>query len=302
MAVGDRQQIGVVICCRHARRGRFTDRAADADFAGQTGPGHSPIREIKRLADEALSKLDPVFDEMYASSGQPSIPPERLFKGPLLIALYSVRSERQFYERLDYDPLFRFFLDMNMDDPSWNATTFSRVGCQPLRDGFPPRHQVQIGLGRRPDVEERDYPDGLDCVWIASDRDGRVGAFITGGEGPIPTQAVLSHRLPVDEIEARLGKLPSTSIARLLVPMKRPDDFLELARRGVFAYDWTDVHRTRSEALHAYEQIAAPGTPIAAGELPKEIAALLEGIVLNVSFAHQPSIDVTKHLNWRQPL
>jgi hypothetical protein len=149
-------------------------------------------------------------------------------------------------------------------------------------------------------VEERDYPDGLDCVWIALDRDGRVGAFVTGGEGPIPTQALLSHRLPVEEIEARLGELPSTTIARLLVPMKRPDDFLELAQRGVFAYDWTDVHRTRSEALHAYEQIAAPDAPISARELPKEIAGLLEGIVLNVSFANESSIDVTKYLKCRQ--
>jgi transposase len=93
---------------------------------GKRVPATHPIREIKRLADEALSKLDPVFDEMYASGGRPSIPPERLLKAQLLIALYSVRSERQFCERLDYDLLFRFFLDMNLDDPSWNATTFTK--------------------------------------------------------------------------------------------------------------------------------------------------------------------------------
>jgi transposase len=78
------------------------------------------------LADEALGKLDRVFDEMYSSIGRPSIPPERLLKAQLLIALYSVRSERQFCERLDYDLLFRFFLDMNLDDPSWDATTFTK--------------------------------------------------------------------------------------------------------------------------------------------------------------------------------
>ena len=93
---------------------------------GKRVPATHPIREIKRMADQALVKLDPVFDAMYSSIGRPSIPPERLLKAQLLIALYSVRSERQFCERLDYDLLFRFFLDMNLDDASWDATTFTK--------------------------------------------------------------------------------------------------------------------------------------------------------------------------------
>ena len=93
---------------------------------GKRVPETHPIREIKRMADQALAKLDPVFDAMYSTIGRPSIPPERLLKAQLLIALYSVRSERQFCERLDYDLLFRFFLDMNLDDPSWDATTFTK--------------------------------------------------------------------------------------------------------------------------------------------------------------------------------
>jgi transposase len=93
---------------------------------GKRVPATHPIREIKRLADQALAKLDSTFDAMYSSIGRPSIPPERLLKGQLLIALYSVRSERQFCERLDYDLLFRFFLDMNLDDPSWDASVFTK--------------------------------------------------------------------------------------------------------------------------------------------------------------------------------
>jgi transposase len=93
---------------------------------GKRVPATHPIREIKRLADQALAKLDSVFEAMYSSIGRPSIPPERLLKAQLLIALYSVRSERQFCERLDYDLLFRFFLDMNLDDQSWDATTFTK--------------------------------------------------------------------------------------------------------------------------------------------------------------------------------
>jgi transposase len=93
---------------------------------GKRVPATHPIRAIKRLADQALGKLNSTFDAMYSSIGRPSIPPERLLKAQLLIALYSVRSERQFCERLDYDLLFRFFLDMNLDDPSWDATTFTK--------------------------------------------------------------------------------------------------------------------------------------------------------------------------------
>jgi transposase len=87
--------------------------------------GH-PIRAIRALADAKLAELSPVFDDMYSSMGRPSIPPERLLKGCLLIVLYSVRSERQFCERLDYDLMFRFFLGMNLDEPSFDATTFTK--------------------------------------------------------------------------------------------------------------------------------------------------------------------------------
>jgi transposase len=85
-----------------------------------------PIRRIKALADAELRRLSPVLDGMYAVGGRPSIPPERLLKACLLIALYSVRSERQFCEQLDYNLLFRWFLDMNLDEPSFDASTFAK--------------------------------------------------------------------------------------------------------------------------------------------------------------------------------
>jgi len=89
-------------------------------------PKDHPIRRIKELADAELERLSPVFDEMYAGGGRPSIPPESLLKSCLLIALFSVRSERQFCERLDYDLMFRFFLDMGMDDDPFDASTFAK--------------------------------------------------------------------------------------------------------------------------------------------------------------------------------
>ena len=89
-------------------------------------PDDHPLRRIKPLVDDCLARLSPRFDEMYASGGRPSIPPEHLLKGSLLIALFSVRSERQFCEQLRYNLLFKWFLDLNVEDEPFNATTFSK--------------------------------------------------------------------------------------------------------------------------------------------------------------------------------
>ena len=89
-------------------------------------PKDHPLRLIKQLADEALRQMSPLFDGMHATTGRPSIPPERLLKSTLLMALYTVRSERLFCEQLDYNILFRWFLDMNLDEESVDHSTFSR--------------------------------------------------------------------------------------------------------------------------------------------------------------------------------
>lgn len=89
-------------------------------------PDDHPLRGIKPLADATLGRLDAAFDAMYAESGRPSVPPERLLKGMLLMALYSVRSERQLCEQLRYNMLFRWFLDMDMMEEPFDATTFSK--------------------------------------------------------------------------------------------------------------------------------------------------------------------------------
>ena len=89
-------------------------------------PEKHPIRAIKALADEALESLSDVFDQMYSSLGRPSIPPERLLKAQLLIALYSVRSDRQFCEQLEYNLLFRWFLDLDLEESSFDPSSFSQ--------------------------------------------------------------------------------------------------------------------------------------------------------------------------------
>jgi transposase/sulfur relay (sulfurtransferase) complex TusBCD TusD component (DsrE family) len=98
---------------------------AFVDLEARVPPEH-PLRRVKALADEALTALSPEFDRMYASTGRPSIPPERLLKSSLLIALYSVRSERAFCEQLDYNLLFRWFLGMDLMEPSFDPTVFTK--------------------------------------------------------------------------------------------------------------------------------------------------------------------------------
>lgn len=89
-------------------------------------PEDHPIRKIKPMVDKALAELSPTFTRMYAETGRPSIPPEHLLKACLLMALYSVRSERQFCERLQYDLLFKWFMDMNIIDPAFDNSVFSK--------------------------------------------------------------------------------------------------------------------------------------------------------------------------------
>ena len=89
-------------------------------------PANHPIRKMRALIDEALEHLDTTFDEVYADKGRPSIPPERLIRASLLQVIYSIRSERQLMEQLDYNLMFRWFVGMSVDEPVWNASTFSK--------------------------------------------------------------------------------------------------------------------------------------------------------------------------------
>ncbi len=85
-----------------------------------------PLRTIRTLVNEALASLDGRFGEIYSEIGRPSIPPEQLLRAMLLQAFYSVRSERQLMEQLDFNLLFRWFVGLGVDDPVWDASTFSK--------------------------------------------------------------------------------------------------------------------------------------------------------------------------------
>lgn len=87
--------------------------------------GH-PLRAIRAIVDEALEVLSPDFERMYSPIGRPSIPPEKLLRALLLQAFYTVRSERQLMEQLDYNLLFRWFVGLAMDAPIWDVTVFTK--------------------------------------------------------------------------------------------------------------------------------------------------------------------------------
>ena len=89
-------------------------------------PTNHPLRSIKVLLDKILDRLEPVFSQMYSDSGRPSVPPETLLKSSILMALYTVRSERLFCEMLDYNILFRWFLDIDLEAASFDHSTFSK--------------------------------------------------------------------------------------------------------------------------------------------------------------------------------
>jgi transposase len=89
-------------------------------------PTDHPIRRIRRIVEDILVELDGEFDAMYSTKGRRSVPPEALLKATILMALYSIRSERAFCERLNYDLLFKWFLDLPIDAKAFDATTFTK--------------------------------------------------------------------------------------------------------------------------------------------------------------------------------
>ena len=116
---------------------RGEDQRSDGIFSyvrlEQRVPADHPLRPIRELTDAALKGLSRDFSRLYSRDGRPSIPPERLLRALLLQAFYTVRSERQLMEQLDYNLLFRWFVGLSMDDPVWDVTVFTKNRDRLLR-------------------------------------------------------------------------------------------------------------------------------------------------------------------------
>src|ERR1700677_3413637 len=119
-------------------RGNDEHQGAVFSYIGleQRVPKDHPLRAIRSMADQALRELDAEFQRLYARRGRPSIAPEKLIRAQLLQVLYSVRSERQLMEQLDYNLLFRWFVGLNMDDRVWNVTVFTKNRERLMRGGI----------------------------------------------------------------------------------------------------------------------------------------------------------------------
>ena len=105
----------------HQQSGMFSYISAERRVAED-----HPLRAIRRMVDAALRNMGPQFDAMYAKVGRPSIAPEKLLRALLLQVIYTVRSERMLMEQLNYNLLFRWFVGMNIDDPVWDVTVFTK--------------------------------------------------------------------------------------------------------------------------------------------------------------------------------
>jgi hypothetical protein len=139
------------------------------------------------------------------------------------------------------------------------------------------------------------FPEGWDYAWIAQDCLGRVAVLTNAGVGPLPLKLLACRELG-DRAEVMVRALPVRGEHTLLVSLPRPDDFIACAKRGLYVYDWQDVHR-RDGKTHRYELLAIPHAPLSVSELPdslNELAALARFASLN--FADSPLIALPGHI------
>ena len=121
---------------------------------------------------------------------------------------------------------------------------------------------------------------GVDCGWLAIDRDGHVAVFFTGGEGPIHDDADAYDAAAATAMRGMTATFPF----ELLVAYRRPEDFVEAASRGLYAYEWSDAHRVDRERIEGYELIARPDHPIHWTQLPEPVRTLAHAAKLPVAF------------------
>lgn len=133
-------------------------------------------------------------------------------------------------------------------------------------------------------TSQQAYPDGIDCTWLGVDEFGAVAAFVTAGEGEIPSALLTDAVVDVREIEAMLFALPVVGDVTLHVSVPRPDDFLDMACRGLYVYDWSNGQ---------YALVAEPRNAIHYSGLNRELK-LMAGLAVfkSVDFSRQTTLSV----------
>jgi len=145
------------------------------------------------------------------------------------------------------------------------------------------------------------YPHHLDCLWLAHDRNNHVGGFVTAGLGPIPLDLLDSEASKVRESGRLSSDLPKVSGSRLLVSFyPDPSSFIDLAERGIFVYDWTDIHGGRLYT-DAYELVATPTMPILLDSLPDRLRALTSLVKFDAKdFSEEKFLKVHEYVPCRR--
>ncbi|HVH67540.1 MAG TPA: IS5 family transposase [Gemmatimonadales bacterium] len=191
-------------------------------------PPDHPLRAIRQLVDHALADLSPRFTRLYARLGRPSIPPEQLLRALLVQVLYTVRSERQLMEQLDYNILFRWFVGLNLDEPVWAVTVFTKNRERLLRgDVAEAFFQAVLGAAERAGLLSKEHftVDGtLVKAWAGQKSfRPRHGRYRSPGDDDPGNPTVDFHRQPRSNVthrsttdpEARLIKRAPGQEARL---------------------------------------------------------------------------------------
>ena len=141
------------------------------------------------------------------------------------------------------------------------------------------------------------YPWGIDCYWIASDAQGDVAVFITAGSGPIPIMALNHEGVSISEVGDLIDELPIVSVVKLLVDnIASMDSYISLSGLGLYVYDWTDVHSSKSFETGAYEAITRPANPIQVDALAHKLQTAAEKIAFpTLTFSSSNQIDARKY-------
>ncbi len=190
-------------------------------------PADHPIRRIRAVVDAVLGELDGEFSVMYATTGRPSVPPEQLLKATVLMALYSIRSERAFCERLNYDLLFKWFLDLPIDAQAFDPTTFTknreRLLTHEIADRFFAAVVAQAKLRRYVSSEHFSVDGTLLEAW-ASHKSFKPKDTDQRSAGPMGRNAEVDFRgqprsnqthMSTTDPEARLARKSDGSPAKL---------------------------------------------------------------------------------------
>lgn len=142
-------------------------------------------------------------------------------------------------------------------------------------------------------IAQQPYPDGIDCTWLGVDRRGKIAAFVTAGEGEIPTALLMQPDVDLRDIETLLMHLPVTGKVKLRVSVARPDDFLDMACRGLYVYDWSG---------DKYTLVAEPELAIEFSGLDSELKVVAAHAVFDsVDFFSQETISVGRMMEVDQP-